>query len=158
MDIKKILANRKSFRELAGGGHPASFLARNKMSFSDHFKAIEGNENYRQAFYQAITASLGAWHAIADKTMLNKNSTSPTSYHKGAAVVMEKFESKLWIERIKDIERFIPELANLEKYSMAQDFVNELTIYFESPINKDEKINKDKEYLKNEGKLSDRIP
>lgn len=157
MNIPKILKNETAFKKLAEGAHPSAFFAANKMTFSDHFEALQKSKKYQIKFYQAITASLAAWHKVADEAMLTTGKNA-SSYHKNSAgMMMEKFESKLWLERVKDMERFIPEIQNIESQVEQQNYVDHFTISFDEPVDRDEKIKEDEEFLKNASEVSSSV-
>lgn len=155
MDVKSILENKISFKKLADGAHPSTFWAMNDMSLNDHFELLEASFEYKQEFQKAMIAALAAWHEVADAAMLKKtpSSQSQKSYLKGPHHI-EKFESKLFEQRIRDLERFVPEFSKLEQYTMQGLSLDGIKVVFEDPTKREESIKAEKEYVENEGKLS----
>lgn len=143
MSVDEILKNKASFAVLSSGGHPAAFLSANKLTFSEHFKLLESNEAYEKAFYLAITASLGVWHSAIDHMILGFSPNKATKSYHEPQFSLAKIDSKLWLDRIKDIERYIPAMKLLEKV-LAEDMrIGEITIKVDQPVDIRKPVAKD---------------
>lgn len=130
--VECVLKNDRAFTALSSGGHPAAFLSANKISFSEHFKLVGDSAEYALAFYRAVTASLAVWHTVADRAVLGFTPQSSKGYH--TSIMPYKFDTKLWQERVKDVERYIPDMKLLEDVVREDHRVSEININIAEPV------------------------